>query len=252
MAEAVITMDGWFALHDTRDFDWTSWKLTSEEERKQAVDEFKQLIDKWEPVEQEKKGTQDMYKVVGNKADLMFVFLRPTTEELEEIKREINKSKLGDYLIPAYSYLSVVEMPIHNPRAKEKELDYDNLDPKIEARLHPILPKRNHICFYPMARRRWQNANWFEISKEERNRLLFDHGMTGRQYAGKVQQIVTGSMGLDEFEWGVTLFADEALQFKKIVYEMRFDEATAKYGEFGDFIVGNRIVKEDVDDYFSL
>jgi chlorite dismutase len=252
MAEAVITMDGWFALHDTRHFDWTSWKLVSEEERQAAVDEFKQLIDKWEPAEEEKKGTQGLYKVVGNKADLMFVFLRPTTEELEEIKTEINKSKIGDYLIPAYSYLSVVEMPIHNPRAKEKELDYDNLDPKIEARLHPTLPKRNHICFYPMARRRWPNANWFEISKEERNRLLFDHGMTGRKYAGKVQQIVTGSIGLDEYEWGVTLFADEALQFKKIVYEMRFDEATSTYGEFGDFLIGNRMVKDDVDDYFAL
>ena len=86
MAEAVITMDGWFALHDTRHFDWTSWKLVSEEERQAAVDEFKQLIDKWEPAEEEKKGTQGLYKVVGNKADLMFVFLRPTTEELEEIK----------------------------------------------------------------------------------------------------------------------------------------------------------------------
>lgn len=253
MADAVITMDGWFALHDTRTFDWTSWKLASEEERKEAVEEFKQLVAKWEPVEEEKKGSQAIYKIVGNKADLMFVFLRPTTDELEELKREINKSKIGDYLIPAYSYLSVVEMPIHNPRVKEeKELDYDNLDPKIEARLHPILPKWEYICFYPMARRRWPHWNWFEISKEERNRLLFEHGMTGRKYEGKVKQIVTGSIGLDEYEWGVTLFAHDAVQFKKIVYEMRFDEATAKYGEFGDFLIGNHLTNDEIDSYFSL
>jgi len=253
-AEAVVTMDGWFALHDTRTFDWTSWKMVSEQERKEAVEEFKELIAKWEPVEEAKKGSQAVYKVVGNKADLMFMFLRPTTDELEEIKTEINKSKLGDYLIPSYSYVSVVEMPIHNPKAKNKdgEVDQDNLDPKIEARLHPILPKWDYICFYPMGRRRWQNANWFELSKEERNRILFEHGMTGRKYAGKVKQIITGSMGLDEMEWGVTLFAHEAVQFKKIVYEMRFDEATAKYAEFGDFLIGNHLKKEDIDTYFAL
>ena len=249
MAEAVVTMDGWSVVHDTRTFDWASWKLTSEEVRNTAIKEFKELMKKWEAVEEEKLGSQSLYKVVGNKADFMFIFLRPTMDELEEIKREINKSKLGDYLIPDYSYVSIVEMTMHNPMNEGKDR---KLSPQVEARLYPILPKWEHACFYPMARRRWEEANWFAIEKEERTRLLYEHGMTGRKYAGKVKEIITGSIGLDNWEWGVTLFAHDALEFKKIVYEMRFDEVTTKYAEFGDFIVGNYLPAEDVDAYFAL
>jgi hydrogen peroxide-dependent heme synthase len=249
LAEAVITMDGWCTLHDTRTFDWASWKMTSEQERSEAIAEFEQLMSKWEKTEEEKNGSQSLYKVVGNKADLLFIFLRPSMDELEEIKREINKSKIGDYLIPGYSYVSIVEMTMHNPMDEGKDRV---LDPKVEARLKPILPKWEHACFYPMARRRTEEANWFEIDKAERTRLLYDHGMTGRKYAGKVREIITGSIGLDEWEWGVTLFAHDPLQFKKIVYEMRFDEVTTKYAEFGDFIVGNYLAKEAVATYFEL
>ncbi|MFD1852230.1 hydrogen peroxide-dependent heme synthase [Oceanobacillus bengalensis] len=249
MAEAVVTVDGWSSLHDTRTFDWPSWKMTPEQERTQAIEEFQGLLTKWEAVEEEKNGSHSVYKVVGNKADLMFFFLRPTMEELEEIKRDINKSKIGDYLIPGYSYVSIVEKTMHNPMAEGKDRE---IDPRLEALLKPIIPKWEHACFYPMARRRWKDANWFEISKEERTQLLYAHGMTGRKYAGKVKEIITGSIGLDEWEWGVTLFAHDPLQFKKIVYEMRFDEVTSKYGEFGDFIVGNYLPKEDVATYFEL
>ncbi|RKQ31533.1 hydrogen peroxide-dependent heme synthase [Oceanobacillus halophilus] len=248
-AEAVVTMDGWCALHDTRIFDWTSWKMASEKQRTEAVEEFKELMTKWEAVEDENNGSQSIYKVLGNKADLMFIFFRPTMDELEEIKREINKSKIGDYLIPGYSYVSIVEMTMHNPMDEGKDRE---LSPYVKDRLKPIVPKWEHACFYPMARRRWKDANWFEIDKEERTKLLYEHGMTGRKYAGKVKEIITGSIGLDEYEWGVTLFAHDALQFKKIVYEMRFDEVTAKYAEFGDFLVGNYLPKEDVSTYFAL
>ncbi|WP_085994001.1 hydrogen peroxide-dependent heme synthase [Oceanobacillus senegalensis] len=248
-AEAVVTMDGWCALHDTRIFDWASWKMAAEEQRKEAVEEFKAIIEKWESVEEAEKGSQAMYKVVGNKADLMFIFFRPTMEELEEIQRELNKSKIGDYLIPGYSYVSIVEMTLHNPMDEGRDRE---LDPRTKARLNPIIPKWEHACFYPMARRRWKDANWFAISKEERTKLLYEHGMTGRKYAGKVKEIITGSIGLDEYEWGVSLFAHDPLQFKKIVYEMRFDDVTAVYGEFGDFMIGNYMPKEDVATYFAL
>jgi len=249
MAEAVVTMDGWSTLHDTRTFDWATWKMTSEEERNAAIEEFKSLMTKWDTVEEENNGSHSIYKVVGNKADLMFIFLRPTMDELEAIKTEINKSKLGDFLIPGYSYVSIVEMTMHNPMDEGKDRE---LSPQVKARLNPILPKWEHACFYPMARRRWSDANWFAIEKEERTRLLYEHGMTGRKYAGKVKEIITGSIGLDEWEWGVTLFAHDPLQFKKIVYEMRFDEVTTKYAEFGDFIIGNYLPKENVDTYFAL
>ncbi|WP_010648437.1 hydrogen peroxide-dependent heme synthase [Oceanobacillus massiliensis] len=249
MAEAVVTVDGWSALHDTRTFDWTSWKLTSPEERAAAVSEFKELIAKWEAVEEAKEGSHSIYKVVGNKADLMFVFLRETMDELETIKTEINKTKLGDYLIPGYSYVSIIEMTMHNPMDQGNDRE---LSPYVKERLKPTMPKWEHACFYPMSRRRTPDANWFEIDKEERTNLLYEHGLTGRKYAGKVKEIITGSIGLDEWEWCVTLFAHDPLQFKKIVYEMRFDEVTTKYAEFGDFIVGNYLPKENVDAYFAL
>lgn len=249
MAEAVVTMDGWSTLHDTRTFDWATWKLTPSEEREAAIQEFKELMEKWDAVEEAENGSQSIYKVVGNKADLLFIFLRPTMDELEEIKTEINKSKLGDYLIPGYSYVSIVEMTMHNPMDEGKDRE---LSPQVKARLFPILPKWEHACFYPMARRRWKDANWFDIEKDERTQLLYEHGMTGRKYAGKIKEIITGSIGLDEWEWGVTLFAHDPLQFKKIVYEMRFDEVTTKYGEFGDFIIGNYLPKENVNAYFAI
>ncbi|GLO67709.1 heme-dependent peroxidase [Oceanobacillus kimchii] len=249
MAEAVVTVDGWSALHDTRQFDWTSWKLISKEERQAAIDEFQQLISKWEAVEEEKQGSHGVYKVVGNKADFMFIFLRESFEELEQIKTEINKTKLGDFLIPGYSYVSIIEMTMHDPMKAGEDRE---LSPYVKDRLKPIMPKWEHACFYPMARRRDPGANWFEIEKEERTKLLYEHGMTGRKYAGKVKEIITGSIGLDEWEWGVTLFAHDPLQFKKIVYEMRFDEVTTKYAEFGDFIVGNFLEKEELSIQLSI
>src|SRR5690625_2631983 len=107
MVEAVKTFDGWYSLHDLRSIDWTSWKLVSEEERQEAVEEFTELLSKWEAVEEEKKGSHAFYKVVGQKADFMFMFLRPTMEELNEIETEINKSTLGEFLIPMHYYVSV-------------------------------------------------------------------------------------------------------------------------------------------------
>jgi chlorite dismutase len=112
-------------------------------------------------------------------------------------------------------------------------------NPEIIARLKPALPKAKHICFYPMNKRREGNDNWYMLDMETRKNMMRSHGMIGRSYAGKVKQIITGSVGFDDWEWGVTLFADDALQFKKLVYEMRFDEVSARYGEFGDFYVGN-------------
>jgi chlorite dismutase len=95
-----------------------------------------------------------------------------------------------------------------------------------------------YVCFYPMSKRRAPGQNWYALTLEERSRLMHAHGMTGRRYAGRVQQIITGAIGLAEWEWGVTLFARDPLDFKRLVTEMRFDEVSAQYAEFGDFFVG--------------
>jgi chlorite dismutase len=106
-------------------------------------------------------------------------------------------------------------------------------------RLYPELPAdMPYVCFYPMSKRRDESQNWYVLSLDERSRLMQSHGLTGRRYAGKVQQVITGAIGLDAWEWGVTLFAKDALDFKKLVTDMRFDEVSAKYAEFGDFYVG--------------
>ncbi|HLS08622.1 hydrogen peroxide-dependent heme synthase [Lentibacillus sp.] len=244
-AEAVKTLDGWYCLHDMRTIDWTSWKLASADERQQAIDEFKNLLTKWEDVEAAENGSHVLYQVVGQKADLMFMFLRPTMNELTDIETEFNKSKFAEFLRPAHSYVSVVEISQYSGNSSAD-------DPKIRERLYPTLPKWEHMCFYPMDKRRAGDENWYSLDFKERTRLLYEHSKTGRQYAGEVKQIITGSFGFDDWEWGVTLFAHDALQLKKIVYEMRFDEVSALYGEFGEFFVGNHLAKADIDDYLEV
>ncbi|MEC5424423.1 heme-dependent peroxidase [Virgibacillus sp. C22-A2] len=249
MVEAVETMDGWYSLHDLRSIDWNAWKLASEEERQEAIVGFEKLLTKWEAVEEKKNGSHVLYKVVGQKADLIFMFLRPTMDELTDIETELNKSKFAEFLLPAHSYVSVVELSKYQPQ--KDGIDPETL-PETQARLKPILPKWEHICFYPMDRRREGEENWYTLEKNIRGKLLYEHSKTGRKYAGKIKQIITGSIGLDDWEWGVTLFAHNPLEFKKIVYEMRFDEVSSRYGEFGEFFIGNNLPKEAVAAYLAV
>jgi peroxiredoxin len=248
MSEAVQTLDGWYCLHDFRTIDWSAWKTLTSDEREAAIREFLSLVEKWQETEDKEEGSHAIYTIVGQKADIMFMILRPTIEELNDIETALNKTKLAECLVPAYSYVSVVELS--NYLASGNEDPYQI--PEVRRRLYPILPKTKHICFYPMDKRRQGNDNWYMLSMEERRNLMRSHGMIGRKYAGKVTQIITGSVGLDDFEWGVTLFSDDALQFKKLVYEMRFDEVSARYGEFGSFFVGNRLTTEKVPLFFHV
>lgn len=249
MVEAVETMDGWYCLHDLRKIDWPSWKLLSNEERHAAIKEFERLITKWEEVEMAKEGSQVMYNVIGQQADIIFMFLRPTMEEIAELENELNKSALADYLIPTHSHVSVIELSKYQPQ--KDGVDPETL-PETQARLKPILPKWKYMSFYPMDRKREGNDNWYTLEKSERGKLLYEHSLTGRKYAGKVQQYITGSIGFDEWEWGVTLFAHDVIQLKKIVYEMRFDEATSRYGVFGEFFVGNYLPKENLSSFLYV
>src|SRR5699024_5395147 len=181
--------------------------------------------------------------------DFMLMILRPTMLELNELETEFNKLTIAEYTIPTYSYLSVTELS--NYLAGDSDEDpYEN--PFVKSRLYPELPEAKYICFYPMDKRREGNDNWYMLSMEKRRELMHSHGMIGRKYAGKVKQIITGSVGFDDYEWGVTLFADDVLQFKKLVYEMRFDEASARYGEFGSFFVGTLLDNEKVASFLEI
>lgn len=249
MVEAVETMDGWYSLHDLRTIDWASWKNASSDTRHAAIKEFEALLTKWEDVEERKEGSHVMYKVAGQKADLIFMFLRPTMEEITDLETEFNKSTLADFLIPTYSHVSVIELSKYQPA---KDGVDPETTPEVQARLKPTLPKWNHMSFYPMDRRRQGDENWYTLEKSERGKLLWEHSKTGRKYAGKIQQYITGSIGFDDWEWGVTLFAHDVLELKKIVYEMRFDETTSRYGEFGPFFVGNHLPKEALAAYLNI
>jgi hydrogen peroxide-dependent heme synthase len=249
MIEAAKTLDGWYVLHDLRSMDWASWKLVSKEERQAAVDEFLVYLEKLQKTDDAKTGAHAFYTVIGQKADFMLMTLRPTMDELQELETEFNKLAIADFTIPAYSYLSVVELS--NYLAGESTEDpYQN--PHVRGRLYPELQRSQYICFYPMDKKRDGDVNWYMLDMDKRKELMRAHGLIGRSYAGKVKQIISGSVGFDDYEWGVTLFADDVLQFKKLIYEMRFDEVSARYADFGSFFVGTILEGDKKAAFFTI
>ena len=179
----------------------------------------------------------------------MLWFLRPDVKQLNALENEFNKLDISDFLIPTYSYVSIVELS--NYLAGDSNEDpYEN--PHVKARLYPEVPRSEYVCFYPMDKRRDGEDNWYMLDMDHRRSLMRSHGLIGRSYAGKVKQFITGSVGLDDYEWGVTLFSDDMLQFKKLIYEMRFDEVSARYGDFGAFYVGNILSIDELDTFFKL
>jgi peroxiredoxin len=240
MSEAAITLEGWYALHDFRSLNWSAWRDASEEDRVKAQSELIEWLKQSEAIHEHKTGSLALYTIIGHKADFVMMHLRETLEELNELENQFNKLLFAAYTYPSFSYVSVVELSNYMNQPGTDPME----NPEIVARLKPTLPRTNHICFYPMNKKREGQDNWYMLSMDDRKTMMRKHGMIGRQYAGKVKQIITGSVGLDDWEWGVTLFADDALQFKKLVYEMRFDEVSARFGEFGEFYVGNLLTQD--------
>jgi len=237
MGEAPKTLEGWYALHDYRTIDWASFKTLTAQEQQEAIAEFMALTSTWSEINGTRTGAFGQFTAVGHKADLLFMHMRPTMEELYEVKTQLNKTMLADYLQTPYSYFSIVELGSYMAKPG---VDAET-DEYLQSRLKPEIPEMPHICFYPMNKKREGTDNWYMTPADERGLMLRDHGMIGRTYADKVKQIITGSMGLDDWEWGVTLFAHDVLQFKKLIYEMRFDESSARFAEFGPFLLGSRL-----------
>jgi hydrogen peroxide-dependent heme synthase len=167
------------------------------------------------------------FAVLGHKADVGFMALGPDLWRLQRFQSEL----LGAGLELTDSYVSMTEVSEYSKGMPEDML---------RQRLYPSLPPegKRAMCFYPMSKRRDPGQNWFELPFDERKDLMYGHGAKGREYAGKVTQLITGSTGLDDWEWGVTLFAADPADLKRIVYEMRFDAASARYAEFGPFVTG--------------
>ena len=198
--------------------------------------------------------------LVGSRADVMLVHFRPTLDDIGDVQRSLASVELFDHLRPVYTFLSVTEAGLYHASAQlaaeaasrggavgdamhreamAARVESERASAHVQRRLFPPLPpEMPYVCFYPMSKRRVPGQNWYALPLAERSRLMMAHGMTGRGYAGRVVQVITGALGLDAWEWGVTLFAGDPLSFKKIVTDMRFDEVSAHYAEFGDFYVG--------------
>ncbi len=251
MAEVPGTLEGWYALHDFRRIDWPRFKTLNRDEQQAVLDEFAAFVSE---VEGTTGGSSAIYSVLGHKADLMMIHLRPTVEELNALERRFAATRFADFTSQTYSYLSVTELSLYEATARGGSEDPEQLkqNPFVQKRLYPAIPDYPYACFYPMNKKRGEVNNWYALSMEERRVMMREHGASGRRYHDTITQMITGSTGLDDWEWGVTLFAVDTLPIKKIVYEMRFDEVSAKYGEFGAFQVGIRVKAGKVHEYFSL
>jgi peroxiredoxin len=253
-----LTVEGSSLLHQMMRFRRPVWRSLSVEARSSISHE---AVDALADMEKPAEGRQSAaYSMLGHKGDLMLVHFRRSFEELEQAQRAVAQLRLSDYLEPATSYLSVVELGLYEstsdtyaelarrgikPNSDEWKTEIaavlDRHRKAMAPRLWPEIPPSKYICFYPMDRRRGESKNWYQEAMAARQRMMKEHGLIGRRYAGDVRQIISGSIGFDDWEWGVDLFAEDPLVFKKLIYEMRFDEVSAVYALFGSFFVGLKL-----------
>jgi chlorite dismutase len=252
-----LTLEGYATLHQMMRFRWTAWRATPANLRRDISSEAALLLAK---MEAKTDGQSALFSLLGHKGDLMLVHFRESFDQLNQVELDLAQLRLNDFLEPATSYLSVIELGLYESTLKTyKALADRGVEPHsdewkkaiaetmarqkeaMKSRLFPAIPPNRYICFYPMDRRRGEDKNWYTLPMEERQRQMNDHGLVGRRYAGEVKQIITGSIGFDDWEWGVDLFADNPLVFKKLIYEMRFDQVSAVYALFGSFYIGLRV-----------
>ncbi len=247
-----LTVEGASVLHQMMRFRWPAWRGVAPELRSDIVGEAVRAL--------ESMPNTAVYSLLGHKGDLMFVHFRKDFEELNQAELQLARLRLSDYLETANSYLSMVELGLYESTSKvygglaakgvqphsdewKKEIDavLERQRQAMAPRLWPEIPRAKYLCFYPMDRKRGESVNWYTEPMPERQRMMHEHGMIGRRYAGEVRQIISGSIGFDDWEWGVDLFADDPLVYKKLIYEMRFDQVSAVYALFGAFFVGLRV-----------
>lgn len=248
------TLEGWSLLHQLFRVRWSAWQELPEGERSRIASDAAARLG---AMSRGDAGTTALATVLGHKADLMLIHFRRSFDALQEAQLQVAASPLARYLEPTTSYVSIVELGMYEMTAQiharlgEKGLktgsaefeqafdaEMEEQRKRVVGRLFQEVPQRRYVCFYPMNKRRGEAKNWYGVPFEERARMMRDHGMIGRHYAGAVNQIISGSIGFDDWEWGVDLFADDPAVFKKLIYEMRFDEASAWYAEFGPFYTG--------------
>jgi chlorite dismutase len=251
-----LTLEGASVLHQMARIRWSAWRAQPADKRASILEEASAALT---AMEAGGKTGSAVFSLLGHKGDLRFVHFRDSFADLQQAELSLAKLRLSDYLEPTASYLSVVELGLYESTQKvysslaERGIEpfSDDWNAGIEetlqrqreamkVRLWPEIPDTPYICFYPMDRRRGEHKNWYQETMADRARMMHEHGMIGRRYAGDVRQIISGSIGFDDWEWGVDLFAQDPLVFKRLIYEMRFDEVSAVYALFGTFYVGLR------------
>ena len=260
-----LTLDGASILHQMMRVRWREWRALAAGER---ADIASQAVPALAEIE---AGGSALFSLLGHKGDLMLVHFRPSFDDLGCLERSLTRLRLTDFLETTTSYLSVVELGLYESTAKvytslaERGVEPHSADwnaaieetlarqrQAMYPRLFPEMPPHKYICFYPMDRRRGESKNWYQLPMAERQRQMQEHGTVGRRYAGTVKQIISGSIGFDDWEWGVDLFAEDPLVFKHLIYEMRFDEVSAVYALFGTFYIGQRKLAVDIEDLLAV
>jgi chlorite dismutase len=255
-SDSLRPQEGWHVLHLFYQIDHREWDSFSADEKLAAKTELTKLA-------QEIRATPETqlltFSILTPKADIAFMLLTPDLHVANAFEKRLTRSLGPDVLSPVYGYLSMTERSEYTTTSeqygesleKDKQLAPDSEEYKTameefeqrmkkygQDRLYPNMPDWPVFCFYTMNKRRTDGNNWYHMEFESRRKLMAGHAMIGRQWAGKIRQLITGSTGIDDAEWGVTLFAHDTYDVKGIVYQMRFDEVTAKYGDFGDFYIG--------------
>jgi len=264
-----LTLEGSALLHQFFRFDWKAWRSCPDGERSKMVADFTSALQRQERTSDGKVQT-GLFSELGHKGDLILVHFRDSFEALNQVELDLAKTAFSDFLIPTHSYVSVVELGLYESSRKTYEAasakGFENHTPEwnaeVEAslkrgaeamkpRLFPSIPEAKYLCFYPMDRKRGEQVNWYSVPFTERQRMMHEHGMIGRRYGDVVKQIISGSIGMDDWEWGVDLFADDPVVFKKLIYEMRFDEVSAVYALFGQFYLGIRLPVESFSSWLE-
>jgi peroxiredoxin len=262
-----LTIEGYSVLHQMMRVRWSAWRQLGGAEKAKIVDEASAALGR---MELNSGGQSGVFSLLGHKGDLMLIHFRRSFDELNLAELQLAQLRLSDFLEPVSSYLSIIELGLYESTIKayrdlkdrgiaahsdewkrEIELVLARQKEAMHPRLFPDLPKHRYVSFYPMDRRRGEARNWYSLPIEERARQMNEHGLVGRRYAGEVRQIITGSIGFDDWEWGVDLFADDPLVFKKLIYEMRFDEVSAVYALFGQFYLGLRVPASELGKLLS-
>jgi chlorite dismutase len=261
------TVEGWSLLHQMFRLRRSEWGALPAAERTARAEASVAALG---AMAQGPDGQTALSTLLGHKGDLMLVHFRKGFEALQAAQMQVAALPLAPYLEATTSYVSILELGMYEMTAQiharlgEKgmktgsdefeaafDAEMEEQRRRVSGRLFLEVPKRRYVCFYPMNKRRGEAKNWYAVPVEERGRMMRDHGAIGRHYAGKVTQIISGSIGYDDWEWGVDLFADDPVVFKKLIYEMRFDEASAWYAEFGPFYTGLQFAASGLFDFLE-